>query len=173
MSHSTLVLFRLIHIVVGVFWAGSIIFLAAFVLPAVTKAGPGGSSVMQQLMTVRKLPVYLMASVFITILSGIGLYWYDSAGFTSKVWLASPQARILGIGAILGIIVAIIGGTVNSPTAARLAKLGAQVQAAGGPPTSEQAAELQRLRNRLTSAVNIAAVMLIVIVACMAVARYI
>jgi uncharacterized membrane protein len=170
---STLVVLRLIHVVVGVAWAGCILFIAFFLVPAVNKLGPRGGPVMEELMVVRKMSLYLMTGVIVTILSGLSLYWIDSAGFTSKVWLASSQARVLGIGAVLTIVTAAIGAAVNGPTARKLAVLGAQVQAAGGPPSPAQATEMGRLRGRLRGAINATAVLIVVAVACMAVARYV
>lgn len=173
MSPSTMIALRLIHIVVGVSWAGSILFIAFFLLPATNRLGAAGGPIMNELMVVKKLPIYLMAGVILTVLSGFALYWLDSAGFTSKIWLGSNQARVLGMGGVLGIIVAIIGGAVNAPTSKKLAILGAQVHAAGGPPSPEQAAEMQRLRGRLKTAINVTAVLILLAVTCMAVARYV
>jgi hypothetical protein len=62
---------------------------------------------------------------------------------------------------------------INSPTAKRLAALAGAIRAAGGPPTAEQAATMQRLQARLRAAMNAAAVLLLLATAAMAVARYV
>ena len=66
-----------------------------------------------------------------------------------------------------------MGRTINAPTAKKLGDLGASVRAAGGPPSAEQAAEMQRLQGRLAGAMKVAAVLVVATAALMAVARYV
>jgi hypothetical protein len=164
-------LLRLIHIVIGVAWAGSIIFIAMFLLPAIKATGPNGGAVMSYLTQVKRMPAYLMGGVILTILSGLALFWNDSAGFSTQ-WMASGPGKTFAFGGAMGIIVAILGGAVNAPTAARLGALGAEIKAAGGPPSAAQAAEIQRLQARLTNAMRAASVFLTLALIAMAVARY-
>jgi hypothetical protein len=49
----------------------------------------------------------------------------------------------------------------------------AAIRASGGPPSPEQAAEVQRLQVRLTNAMRVAAVLLLLAIAAMSVARYV
>lgn len=172
MSIGTLLLLRLLHIVLGVFWVGAVVFVALFLFPSVRAAGPAGGAVMQQIIQTRRLSVWLMAAAVLTILSGIGLYWHDSAGFSSTAWLGSGQGRVFGLGGILAISAAIVGMAVNTPTGKKLGVLGAQVQASGRPPTPEQTATIQRLQARLGRATTIVATLLVLAAAAMAVARY-
>ena len=172
LSSSGLILLRLIHIVVGVSWAGAVVFIATFLLPTMRAVGPAAGPVMGHLTQVRKLPLYLMAGVLITVFSGLALYWHDSAGFSSA-WMHSGPGKTFGLGAALGIIVAIMGMTINSPTAKKLGALGTVVYASGGPPTAAQAAEIQRLQDRLAGAMKVAAVLIVLATAAMAVARYV
>jgi hypothetical protein len=67
----------------------------------------------------------------------------------STAFLGTPEGIVLTLGGILGLGAFVIGVFVQRPVAGRLGALGAQIQAAGGPPTPEQAAELGRLRERL------------------------
>src|SRR5258705_8430533 len=85
------------HIVVGVFWVGPVVFMAAFLTPSVRAAGPAGGAVLQQLMGVRRLPLWIMGAMVVTLLSGLGLYWRDSAGFQSA-WLASGAGHVFRLG---------------------------------------------------------------------------
>jgi uncharacterized membrane protein len=171
MSTSAVMLLRLIHIIIGAFWVGTAVTVALFIVPAVRGAGPAGGAVMGQLQQ-RKFSVVIMAAAFLTILSGLGLYWNDSAGFTSA-WLGSGPGRTFGLGAVLAIVTLILGMSVNAPAAAKLGKIGAAVKAAGGPPSAEQAAEMQRLQARLGMAAVVAATLLVLATAAMAVARYV
>ena len=173
MSATTVIILRLIHIVVGVFWVGGILFIALFLSPSVRAIGSAAGPVMQQLVDVRKLPIAMMASAILTILSGVGLFWNDSVGFKSDAWMHSGPGMTYSIGGTLAILAAIFGMVVNSPTAKKLGQLGAAIRTGGGAPSAEQAAEMQRLQKRLGVASSIVAGVLVIAVACMAVARYV
>jgi len=169
-SPTTIALFRLVHIVAGVFWVGGVLFLAGFLLPTLRAVGPPGGAVVAQLSQVRRMPLYLMGATILTILSGIGLYWRDSAG---GAWSRSGPGFVFGLGGVLGILGAGIGMAVNSPAGKRLGALGAAAQARGGPPSPDELAEIQRLQARLAGSSRWVAVLLLLATAAMAVARYV
>lgn len=172
MPHSIFLLLRFVHIVIGVAWAGAVIFIATFLLPAIKAVGPAGGPVMANLTQVRRLPAYLMGGVILTVLSGIALYLNDSLG-SSTQWMSTGPGKTFAFGGAMGIIVAILGMAVNAPTATRMGALGAAIKASGGPPTPEQTAEMQRLQGRLTNAMRAAAVLILLALAAMSVARYV
>ena len=163
---------RILHIAVGVFWVGAVVFLSAFLTPSIQAAGPAGGAVMQQLMGARRTPIWLMAASIITLLSGIGLYWHDSGGFQSA-WLGSGPGKTFGLGGALGIVAAVIGMAVNSPTARQLATIMAGAQAAGRPPSADERATIARLQARLSSVSTVTSIMLVLATMLMAVARYV
>jgi hypothetical protein len=68
-----LIVLRLIHIVVGAFWVGSLVFIAAFLIPAVRATGPAGGPVMRHLTQVLHLHWYMVTSTWLTLLSGAAL----------------------------------------------------------------------------------------------------
>jgi uncharacterized membrane protein len=171
MSLALLIFLRLLHIVVGVFWVGAVAFIAFLLLPAVRETGPAGGAVMQRLMA-RGVNLWLMAGAILTVLSGLALYWHDSAGFSSTAWLASGPGRTFGLGAVLAFIGVGIGMGVNSPAARRLGALMAGIQAAGRPPSPEETATIERLQDRLGKGGVAAAVLLLLAAAAMAAARY-
>jgi len=172
LSPSLFLVMRLIHVVVGIAWGGAIVFIAAFLLPTFKAVGPAAGPIMGHLVERKKMPMYLMAGVLLTVLSGLTLYWHDSAGFHSE-WMKSGPARTYGAGGVLAIIVAIMGMAINAPTAKMLSALGEAVRASGGPPSATQAAEMQRLLGRLAGAMKVAAVLVVAAAALMAVARYV
>lgn len=163
---------RILHVVVGVFWVGTVVFMAAFLTPSVRAAGPAGGAVIQQLMGVRRLPLWIMAGMVLTLLSGLGLYWRDSAGFTSA-WLASGAGKVFGLGGAVAFAASILGVSINMPTARRLTEISGRLQAAGRPPTPDEQATLAALQGRLSRASAIAAVLLVVATVLMAIARYV
>ncbi len=164
---------RILHIVVGVFWVGTVVFMAAFLSPSVRAAGPAGGAVLQQLMGVRRLPLWIMGAMAVTLLSGLGLYWRDSAGFQSA-WLGVGRRQDLR------------AGRRRSPSAppswawrstcrpgAGSRKSVGRLQSAGRPPTPEEQATLAALQARLGRASVVAAVLLVIATLLMAIARYV
>lgn len=167
-----LIAFRLIHILAGAFWAGTAIFTAAFLIPTIRALGPAGGPVMQHIAQVRKLPTYFLGAGVFTVLSGIGLYWRASGGFTNA-WMASPVGITFGIGGVLALMAISIGIFVATPTAKRAGALAASMSGAGRPPLPEQVAEMQRLQARMGKASALGATLLVCATAAMAVARYV
>jgi uncharacterized membrane protein len=173
MSHFfALYTLRILHIVVGVFWVGTVVFMAAFLTPSVRAAGPGGGAVFQQLMGVRRLPLWIMGAMVVTLLSGLGLYWRDSAGFQSA-WLASGPGKVFGLGGAVAIGASILGLAVNMRAGRRLAEITGRLQSAGRPPTPDEQATLAALQARLGRASVVAAVLLVIAMLLMAIARYV
>ena len=163
---------RILHIVVGVFWVGTVVFMAAFLSPSLRAAGPAGGAVIQQLMGARRLPLWIMGAMALTLLSGVGLYWHDSAGFQSA-WLGSGAGKVFGLGGGVAFAASILGMAINMPTARRLAEISGRLQSAGRPPTPDEQAALAALQGRLSRASVIAAVLLVTATLLMAIARYV
>jgi len=171
MSDQTILLIlRLLHIVCGVFWAGSVIHFALFIIPAVKASGPEGTKFMQQLGKTG-YPIVVMIAAIITILAGIMLMWKLSGG--QSAWFSSPYARVLSTGALMALIAFIIGFTVNRPAAARMNKIGKAIAQSGAAPSSEQMKELMALRNRIFRGTNYIAVLLVIAVIAMSIFRYV
>ena len=171
MSPSVIALLRAVHVLAGAFWVGGMLLLTGFVLPAIRASGPAGGQVMRTMVQVRRLPVYLNIAVGLAVLSGLTLFWWTSGGF-SHDWLSSGSGRTSSGGGARGIVAAIIGGVVSGPTAARIGRLGAAIQASGAPPTPEQSVELQRLQRRLDGAARVVTVLIVGTALCMGAARY-
>jgi hypothetical protein len=164
---------RIAHIVAGAFWVGTVVFLAAFLLPSLRAAGPAAGPVMYQVGDVRRMPLWLMGAGVLTLLSGIALYWRDSAGFTSTVWLGSGEARVFGLGGGLALVALILGIGIISPAAKQLGLVTASLQAAGRPPTPEEIATIERSQRKVARASGLGAGLLLLATVAMAVARYV
>ena len=162
------VVLRLIHIVFGVFWAGTAIFLATILEPRLRKAGP---QVMQPVMGAL-MPILSPAMMFagtVTIVFGIVLTLRLRSGhldtFFDTGW---------GVAILIGFIVSVGGfasGIITSMTGKRLANLGASI--AGREPTPEEMAQIQKLGKRLTMLTRTSAVMVTIAVGTMAAARFV
>ena len=166
-----MVTLRLIHVVLGVFWAGAMILMAWFVVPSIRDAGPDGAKVMAQLMQRRFLDVMPLVAA-LTILSGAWLYWRGSAGLEGA-WITSSFGMTLTLGAVAAIVAFAIGVGIMRPAVLKASALArAAAQAPDSPQHASQMADVQRLRGRSASAGRIVAVLLAIATACMGVARY-
>lgn len=162
---------RVVHVVFGVFWAGTLIFFATFLLPAIRETGPDGGKVMAALQRRGVMNVIPVAAI-VTVLSGIWLYWRLSDGFSSA-WMISPYGEAMGGGGVLAIIALAIGLGVMRPAALRVNAL-AGVMAANpdDPANAARGAEAQMLRRRVAAAGKIVAILLALATVAMAVGRY-
>jgi hypothetical protein len=162
---------RVVHVACGVFWAGTLIFNALFLVPSVRDAGPEGAKVSQALMRRRFLDVMPVIAL-LTILSGLWLYWRLSSGFSS-VWVTSPLGLTLGIGAALAIIAFTIGVGLMRPAMLRAAALGQTLASLPeGPERAARQAQVQQLRERAMNAGRYVAALLTAAVVAMGAARY-
>jgi uncharacterized membrane protein len=161
---------RLLHIGTGVFWAGSVIYLAAFVTPAVNALEQEGSKFMQQLSRTNRLPMWMNILATLNVLSGFRLIMIRSGNFQAD-WFTNYEGMVLTIGGVLGFGAFMIGLMVSKPAIERMAKIGEAVAKAGGPPTPEQAQEITVLKAKLAKGVRLVAWHLAATVVLMAIAR--
>jgi hypothetical protein len=83
------------------------------------------------------------------------------------------MGRTLGIGGGLAILALLLGMAVGVPANAKMARISAAARQRGGPPTAEEAAELERLQARSALTAMGASALLFLATAAMAVARYV
>jgi hypothetical protein len=114
----------------------------------------------------------MMGAALVNIISGIWMMILDSAG-NPGLFMRSGMGRTLAIGGSLAILALILGATVSMPTQGRMARITAAAQQRGGPPSPDEAAQLQRLGQRAATVGVVAAVLLFLATAAMAVARYV
>jgi hypothetical protein len=167
-EQSLTILLRLFHFLGGIFWVGTMILLAAFVLPT-ARAIPDGGRFMQHLMRQRRLQIYLGVAMLLTVLSGITMYARMAAA-THGAWAGSAPGIAYGLGGVAAILAAAIGGGVGSSAGRKLMAVGQTIGAGG--PTAEQKAELARLQSRMSLGAWLAASLLIVSAGAMAIGRY-
>ena len=166
-----MIILRILHIVCGVLWAGGIFMLAWFIIPAVNASGPEGGKVMRQIGATNHFSSVLALAATLNIVTGLLLYWRDSNGLSAD-YLSSQQGISFSTGMITAIIAYLMGLTINRPGTERMVRIGNEIAAAGGKPTEGQMAELGRIRTRLFSSTRYMAILLLITVATMAIARY-
>ena len=166
------ILARFIHVVCGVIWAGSLLFFAFMLTPAIRATGPSGGAVIQQLMRNQRLQPFLITLMLLTVLSGLTLYRLDMVAF-GPTWVHTGPGRTFAAGAVFAILGVIVGLSINAPAAGKLGALGGAIQAAGRQPSADEAAEMGRLQKRIARGGMITTVLILLAVTCMGVARYI
>jgi hypothetical protein len=152
---------RLLHIVLGALWVGTVVFTTFFLTPAVQDTGPDGGKVMAALVR-RGVMTVLPLLALGTLLTGIWLYWRASAGF-APAYVATRSGLAFGLGGAAAIVAYAIGLTVMRPAMLRATAL-AQTHGPSAP-------EVQRLRARGAAAARVVATLLLAATAAMALAR--
>ena len=166
------VLLRVFHIVPGIFWGGAMVFAAHFLAPAIAEAGPAGGQVMQGLMK-RNMLVVMPVTALVTILSGIGLMWRASEGFTNQ-FMGSPMGITLSIGGTIAVVAFLIGMFVARPNQMKAMAIGAQLATMpDGPEKQALAARAQAHRAKAFTTQKAVAGLLGLVFIAMAVARYV
>lgn len=161
---------RIIHIVSGVLWIGALITLTWFIFPTVMELGPTGGAFMRHIVGVKKMPDHVLRLALTTLAAGLVLMWLDVRGTTG--WMGSRFGMGIGTGATFGIIIILMGMTINVPTAKKLTALSTEIQARGGAPTEAEQAQIKAYQNKLLGALRAASVLGVLAAAAMASARY-
>jgi hypothetical protein len=165
-----LILMRLLHVGLGIFWVGAMIFNVVFLTPSIRDAGPEGAKVAAGLQRRRFMDIMPIVAI-ITILSGLWLYWKASGGF-QPAYVHSAMGGTLAVGGLLAITAFVIGISVMRPAMLKAVALG-QAAAQASPAEREAImAQAQRLRMRAMGAGKWVAWLLGLTAAAMAVARY-
>ncbi len=166
----TLIVFRILHIVLGVFWAGTLIFTAFFLIPSLREAGPDAAKVTAGLMK-RKFLTVMPVVALITILSGLWLYSKVSVGFQPE-YMRSKPGMAIGIGGLSAIVAFLIGVTVVRPSMLKAIALSQGAASASPPDKEARLAEAAALRVRAGKAGVVVALLLILTAGTMAIARF-
>jgi hypothetical protein len=165
-----LLIARLLHVVLGVFWAGTLIFNAVFLVPTIRDAGPEGAKVAAGLMRRRFFDV-LPVVAGLTVLSGLWLYWRVSGGFT-PAYMRSGPGMSYGLGATAAILAFGLGVGIMRPAMLRAAALSQSAASLAPPEREAQLARAQGLRRRAAATGRAVAGLLLVAAGTMALGRY-
>lgn len=166
-----LLVLRVIHVVGGVFWAGSSFLMAGFIEPAVRSAGDDGRRFMQSFNTHSRFSTVIAATAGATVLAGLWLMWIISAGL-SEGFFETGRGLGLGIGMWAAILAFILGFVMQNRPLRWMAAIGSTVAASGGPPSPAQAAEMEKLMGTVRLGGRLVAGLLLIAVVTMATARY-
>jgi hypothetical protein len=165
-----LLILRLVHIGLGVFWAGTALFTAFYLAPSLRDAGPDGAKVMAGLMRRRLFDVMPVVAV-LTVLSGLWLYWKASLGFQPE-YMGSSVGMMFGTGGAAAILALALGLIFVRPNMNKAASLRQSAATAAPAEREAQMAAAQAAQARGTMFTQIVTVLVIIAVAAMAIARY-
>jgi hypothetical protein len=167
---SLIIILRIIHIFTGVFWVGGSFFNIGFLQPTIRATGAEGQVVMRYLSQKTRLLTSIYTAATLNMLSGLILYGIFFRFQLSA--LRSGQGLSLTIGSIAGLIAWVVAIVVIRGIFSRMQAIGRDIQARGGPPTPEQAAEMQALGVRLGKMGQVGLVLMAIALLGMSMGRY-
>ncbi len=169
-----MVVFRIVHILFGVAWVGSVFFLVMFVQPSAASIAPAGAPFMNELLGRRRLVDRIIGLAVVTIVAGLFLYWHDWHQYPSfSDWINTSFGATLTFGMVCALAALAVGLAGTRPNLMRFMALGQEVAASGGPPTPEVGAQMAAIQNKLKVYARVSLVLLVVAVLAMSSARYI
>jgi hypothetical protein len=168
-----MIVFRLIHILAGTIWVGSVALVVLYIQPSAKAAGPAAGPFMQELLAKRRLPIFQISMGVVTVAAGLFLYWrnWQAAGSLGD-WVGTSYGFVLTVGAVGAIAALLIGIFGLKPTIDRTLALGAAIASGPQPPPPERMAEVQSLQLQARRLSIAAFVLLVFAVLAMATARY-
>ncbi len=167
------IVFRIIHIVAGAAWVGSLFLFVFFIEPASRAIGPEAAPFMKELIGKRQLVRVILWLGTVTIVAGAVLYWNLLDGFGSlSNLLGTPLGQGLTLGGLAAIAAFFVGMFGTRPNVARLMAAGHKAAESDGPPPPELLAEIEATQNRLRMYARTGLGLLTFAVIAMAAARY-
>jgi len=161
---------RLVHVLGGIFWVGTALFMSLFLAPALAASGPSAGQIVGTLQR-RGLMKLLPLVAVLTIASGMRLMWITSAGLSSAYFASATGRTLAGAGAA-AVGAFFVGLFVSRPAGMRSARLAASLAGAPEEQRASIASEIARLRRRNEVGSNVVVALLVLGAAGMAVARY-
>lgn len=139
--NTTITILRVIHIVSGVIWAGGAFTMTGFVGPTAQILKQDAAKFMQTFN--QKFPIGMGIAGTLTVLSGLTMYVIK---FGWSLNFNSFENTALTLGALGGITAYLIGIIVLMKNNNRIAEIGKEAAASGGPPSDAQMAEIGALQ---------------------------
>jgi uncharacterized membrane protein len=162
--------FRILHIAAAILWVGGSTLFFFYIEPTINKLGPDAERFVDEVINKRKLPVFFALASTFTVIGGVALYLRQAGGL--RLWLDNGEGIAFTIGGLAGILAWLGGSLLIAPAVQRVAAIGGEIKAAGGPPSAELMGRMHAAQERLRT-IGLADLALVyVAVVLMAVARY-
>jgi uncharacterized membrane protein len=163
---------RVVHILTGVFWVGTMLFTTFYLFPVLGAAGPAAAGPVMGGLQRRGFMTSLPVAAVLTLLSGMTLLQLTSGGSMAAFMRSRTGATFAGAG-LLAVVAFVLGIVVSRPAAMTSARLGQQLATVTDPAERERIQQQIRvLQGRAMTVSRVVAVMLIITAIGMAVARY-
>lgn len=170
--NAELVVLRLVHVLCGIFWVGSGVFTAFFLMPTLIGNPAHMAPVMAGLQQ-RRLFTVLPVVALLTIASGGRLMWLVS-GASSTGYLSTPTGQTFAVSGGAAILAFLSSLLVGRPAFAKAGRLSATLNSIQDAAVRERVtAQIARLRRTSGLTGNIAMALLLLAAAGMSVARYV
>jgi uncharacterized membrane protein len=161
---------RILHIFAAVVWAGGSALFFFKIEPAINKLGPDAEKFVDEFVNKRRVPFYFAIASTLTVIGGVLLYFKGAGGI--RLWVDSPEGIAFTLGGIAGILAWLGGGILVSPAVKKVAAVGGEIKAAGGPPTTELMGRMHAAQQRLRMIGLVDLLLVVFALLMMAVARY-
>lgn len=165
------IVLRLVHILSGAFWFGSVVTTFVFVQPVVLGMGPEGQRVMVHILRDRRFLDAVFAAALLTGGAGALLFLKDSGGFDTRFALSASGAGF-AVGGVAGFVALVLFVFVGYPATRRVMGVASQLEAERRPPTPAEQELLARSQAVLKPLRVLIPVLLTIALASMATARY-
>lgn len=146
--------------------------MAGFVQPVADAMGTDGAKFIRTFISRTQFSIILSVSALVSTVCGLLMFW-DISGGLLRAWLFSLQGLVLGIGSLAGIVAFLLGISVQRNTASRITDLGHEMDSCNTPPTADQLAMMQVLQKQMKDSGKWAAILLLVSIIGMSLARYV
>ena len=168
-----MIILRFFHIVAGVLWVGSAFLFVGFIGPSAAEVGPSAGPLLSVAVKKRKVAKVISILGMVTVTAG-WLIWLRNANEYGSIgdWVGTSFGLGITIGAVLATISFFLGYYGVGKNVERMVDLGDAIGASGGPPSTEQQAEMSRLGGELEKHGKTDLVLLLLAVSAMATARY-
>ena len=163
---------RIVHVVTGAFWFGTVAFTATFLMPSMAEAGPDAGKVMVA-MRRRHFFEVVPAIASVTVVTGVWLYWRFTGGFSAEV-MSTRGAMVFGTGGAVGITALLIGVHVMRANSLKaMDTVGKAMGLPDGPDKAGMMKTAQTHRAKAFTAARIVAFLLATTAALMALGHYV
>lgn len=161
---------RIVHVLGGVIWAGTSIFLTFFLSPVLKTIGPAAGAVMGGLAN-RKRFVIIPTIALAVMLAGVRMLMIASSGFQAA-YFAAPQGKTYLVGLVGAVAAFVVFMAISHPSLTRVLALGPKMAQASEAERGAMMAEMNGLRARAGKASLVSTVLLITTILAMSLGRY-
>jgi uncharacterized membrane protein len=165
-----ILILRLLHIVSGAFWVGTVVTGVFFVEPTAQALDREGERFVAHLVIRRRLAVILAVAAVTAIGAGAAMYWIDSSGLQLS-WITTHTGLAFTAGGVAALSALAIAAIFLKPEVDRLAALEKHQRDAASVEEPVRVDEAYERRLRRWSLIQVT--LLIVAISAMATARYI